>query len=100
MCLNTTQTLSNLVSNGSWSSSDPTIASIDPNSGLVIALLPGNVTMTYSLTSGNCTSVPVTFTINVGNSMNFTTTILNNPTTCLGSDGRISLENLNKLKKF
>ena len=95
MCLNTTQTLSNLVSNGSWSSSDPTIASIDPNSGLVIALLPGNVTMTYSLTSGNCTSVPVTFTINVGNSMNFTTTILNNPTTCLGSDGRISLENLN-----
>ncbi|MEO6489289.1 MAG: DUF4082 domain-containing protein [Ferruginibacter sp.] len=45
---------------GAWASSDPLIATIDPVTGLVTALLPGTVNITYTVSTG-CNN-PVTST--------------------------------------
>jgi gliding motility-associated-like protein len=55
----TTTTLSNAVSGGTWSSSNPTIAVVNP-SGLVTGILPGTVTITYTLPGGCFSTVLVT----------------------------------------
>jgi hypothetical protein len=52
VCAGSTITLSDLTSGGSWSSSDPSIASINSSSGLLTGVAAGNVIITYSVTSG------------------------------------------------
>ena len=55
--INTTGTLTNAVAGGVWSSSDPTVATIDPNNGNVAGLKIGSTTITYVLTnSSGCTA--------------------------------------------
>ncbi len=56
VCLGSTTALSNVSSPGTWSSSDPTIASISSSSGVVSGGAPGTVTITYTLSSTSCTA--------------------------------------------
>ena len=63
VCPTGTTTLSNATPLGVWTSLNPIIATVD-SSGIVTGVNPGNATITYSLTSGGCTSI-VSATVNV-----------------------------------
>ncbi len=56
----TTTTLSDAVGGGLWSSSNPSIASVGPTTGLVTGIGPGTVTITYTLSGGCYTTVLLT----------------------------------------
>lgn len=47
-----TSTLSNSVSGGTWSSSNPLIATVNPSTGAVTGVAPGPVTITYTTPDG------------------------------------------------
>jgi len=65
-CVNTSTSLSNSQAGGSWSSSNPSIATINPTTGLISALSSGSTTITYTYANSfNCTSTANTaFTVN------------------------------------
>ena len=66
ICAGSTTTLSNINSGGTWSSSNTSVASINPSSGFVTANTSGSTTITYSYTNSNgCISSPVTTTVTV-----------------------------------
>ncbi len=52
VCIGFSITLGNTSTGGTWSSSDPTIATIAPGSGIVVGVSSGVATMTYTLASG------------------------------------------------
>lgn len=52
MCTGTSNTLTNTVTGGTWTSSSPTVATINTTSGNVSALTAGGTTITYKLTNG------------------------------------------------
>ena len=52
VCIGFSITLGNTSSGGTWSSSDPTIASIAPGSGIVVGVASGIATITYTLATG------------------------------------------------
>jgi hypothetical protein len=54
VCPNHTVTLSDAVSGGTWSSSDPAVSAVS-GTGVVTGLSAGTTTITYSITSGGCT---------------------------------------------
>ena len=61
ICAGSTATLSNSTSGGTWSSSNTSVASINPTSGVVTANTSGSTTITYSYTNmDGCISSPVT----------------------------------------
>ena len=66
ICIGATTTLTNTTAGGTWSSSDTTIANINPATGLVTGGAAGGVTIIYSVTNVfGCTSaVSVPFTVN------------------------------------
>jgi gliding motility-associated-like protein len=66
VCQGSTTTLANTTATGTWTSSDNTIATINPGNGLVTGENAGTVTLTYTFTNANgCTSaVSTNFTVN------------------------------------
>ena len=58
LCVNQTITLSNLISGGTWASSDNTKASIN-SSGIVTGIAKGETTITYTVTNAGCSSAAV-----------------------------------------
>ncbi|ATP56804.1 hypothetical protein CPT03_10120 [Pedobacter ginsengisoli] len=58
LCVNQTITLSNLISGGTWASSDNTKASIN-SSGVVMGIAKGETTITYTVTNAGCSSAAV-----------------------------------------
>ena len=54
------RTLSNTVAGGSWSSSNTSVATVDASTGVIAAVANGNADITYTITSGGCTSTAVT----------------------------------------
>jgi trimeric autotransporter adhesin len=57
ICVGTTTTLaSNGVSGGVWSSSIPSVASINPTTGIATGLVAGSTIVTYTVTANGCTS--------------------------------------------
>jgi hypothetical protein len=62
VCVDDSVILTNIVSGGTWSSSNPTRATIDPLIGRVNGLLAGTTVMTYSVGTG-CFNV-LTMTVN------------------------------------
>ncbi len=64
-CAGTSITMSNTVSGGVWSSSDMSIATIDAATGVVAAVASGTVVISYTVTSGVCSSYS-TYTLTVG----------------------------------
>jgi len=63
ICAGSTTTLADSVSGGTWSSSDVTIATVDPVTGIVSGVATGSATITYMV--GTCTA---TMIVNVGTS--------------------------------
>ncbi len=52
ICMNTTTNFSSSVLGGTWTSSNPSIATINPSSGLVSGIEAGSDTMSYTVTNG------------------------------------------------
>lgn len=63
VCVGSTITLTN-AGGGTWSSSDPTVATVDPVTGVVFGVALGTVTITYSVGTG-CSSTKVVNVITV-----------------------------------
>ena len=65
VCIGATATVVDAVSGGSWSSSNPSVATVDA-SGNVLGITNGTVTLTYTVTTGaGCSSgVTASFTVN------------------------------------
>jgi gliding motility-associated-like protein len=66
VCQGSTTTLANTTATGTWTSSDNTIATINPGNGLITGENAGTVTLTYTFTNANgCTNaVNTNFTVN------------------------------------
>ncbi len=66
-------TLSDLTANGVWTSSNPTVASINSN-GVVTAIGQGTSTISYTVTTGSCSNVATTtYTVNAAPTPTITT---------------------------
>ena len=69
LCTTTTFTYtSNGDAGGTWNSSDPLVATINPTTGLVTALLVGTTNITYTINTGcsvPVTSAPLALTVNL-----------------------------------
>ena len=63
VCVGSNDTLSDTSTGGLWSSSDPTIAYIDPITGIITGMSSGSAIITYALSGG--TGCFVTTTVNV-----------------------------------
>jgi hypothetical protein len=60
LCLGNTYTLTNDSTGGAWSSSNTTVATIDPATGVVTTADSGNTTITYQLAGGCQSTLAVT----------------------------------------
>ena len=60
VCVGATVSLTNTVSGGTWTSSTPSIASVNSATGLVTGIALGTATITYCLSTGCCVSKTVT----------------------------------------
>jgi hypothetical protein len=58
--ITSSRTLSNSVAGGSWSSSNTAVATVNASTGVVTPVANGNADITYSITTGGCTSSDVT----------------------------------------
>ncbi|MFP5437433.1 MAG: T9SS sorting signal type C domain-containing protein [Bacteroidia bacterium] len=56
VCTDTPVTLSSATTGGTWTSSNPAIATVDATSGAVTGLSAGTVTITYTVTTSGCSS--------------------------------------------
>ena len=66
LCSGNTTTASSTIAGGTWTSSDPLVATVDLNTGVVNALTAGTSTMTYTvLGTAGCLGTNATSTINV-----------------------------------
>uniref|UniRef100_UPI00292F66A9 beta strand repeat-containing protein n=1 Tax=Pedobacter gandavensis TaxID=2679963 RepID=UPI00292F66A9 len=84
ICLGSTSAFSSTVSGGTWSSSDPSVATIDPGSGLVTSVANGSATMTYTVSgTGNCADVSATRNVAVS-SVSSAGTLRGTQDVCLG----------------
>jgi gliding motility-associated-like protein len=55
-CVGSSINLTNTTSNGIWSSNDPSVATINPNTGSVNFISAGSTTINYAVTVNGCTS--------------------------------------------
>lgn len=79
VCPGATTTLSDATAGGTWSSADNAIATVN-SSGVVTGITPGNVVISYTVTSGGC-SAAATATVNV-----LTPTAVSGPSAvCIGN---------------
>jgi len=60
VCAGLSTTLSDATTGGTWSSSNPSIASVGPSTGVVTGVLAGSVTITYVLSTGCAATLPFT----------------------------------------
>ncbi len=64
ICVGTTSQLLNDTDGGIWSSSNNTIATVNASTGLVTAIAPGTITISYTVTDGNGCSDTEVVTVN------------------------------------
>ncbi len=85
ICAGTTTTLSSTGSTGgTWSSGNPSIATVDPNTGMVTGVAAGNVIITYQVITSNCGNGKATFTMFISPGAN-AGTISGPSSVCAGS---------------
>ena len=77
VCVGLTTSLTDGTSGGSWSTSTPTVALVDPVTGIVTGVSGGTSTITYMMPTGCMNTVVVT--------VNPVTPIYNNAPVCVGS---------------
>lgn len=66
VCVGLTTTFSSTVTGGTWTSSDPLIASINSANGIITGVAAGTATMTYLVTgTGGCANASATRTVTV-----------------------------------
>ena len=66
VCVALTTTFSSTQTGGTWSTSDGTIATIDPSTGVITGIASGTATMTYTVTgTGGCPNATDTRTVTV-----------------------------------
>ena len=87
VCATATITLTDATSGGAWTSSDPSLATVDATSGVVTGVAAGNPTITYTI-SNTCGSVYSTVAVTVNAaptvaSITGTTTVCPSATTTL-----------------
>ena len=58
-CIGVSTTLSDATPGGAWSSGDPSIATVDPATGVVTGVHGGSTAIIYSVGAGCTTSIPV-----------------------------------------
>ena len=63
LCISETMTLSPAFG-GTWTSSDATVATVNPSTGVVTALMDGSVSFTYVATATGCSATTPVVTIN------------------------------------
>ncbi len=66
VCQGLTVSLSDPTSGGTWSSSDPSLASVDPATGIVTGVSPGTGTISYTAPGGCANTVPFSITAGAG----------------------------------
>jgi gliding motility-associated-like protein len=64
LCVQNVVTLTNTMAGGTWSTSDPAIATVDATSGAVSGVTPGTLTVTYTSASGCVITMPLTVNVN------------------------------------
>ena len=79
VCVNSNTTLTPSITGGEWSSGSPSVATIDPSTGVVLGLSAGSSVMTYSVTVTGCVGTTTT-TVTVNPLP--TLTIVNPPAVC------------------
>ncbi|GAA4339092.1 hypothetical protein GCM10023184_35970 [Flaviaesturariibacter amylovorans] len=77
-CVGTNTQLTNATPGGTWTSSNPAVATVNATTGMVTLWTPGTAVITYTVTSGGC-SASATFTI--------TSTLVSPPGTISGGPG-------------
>jgi uncharacterized protein YjdB len=77
VCVGTTITLTNTVTDGTWSSSDIAKATVDPSTGVVAGISLGTVTISYTSTN-SCGTGTITKAVTVQPLSACTTSIYNN----------------------
>lgn len=90
LCRGANIQLSNAVAGGLWSSSQPSIASINPNNGLVSGNTPGMATISYTVkdaSTGCSNTVTNTVTINTNDFLSITA----NPTGTVNEGSNLTL---------
>jgi gliding motility-associated-like protein len=90
VCTGATITLQSATAGGVWSTSDPAIATINQNTGLITGIAPGTATITYTVTNANSCSASkeAIVTVNplpVVNAITGTLTLFESGTTTLSS---------------
>src|SRR5262249_37926698 len=80
VCVSGTETLTHSIPGGTWSSSNPSVATIGSSSGIISGVAIGTTTITYNVSGHITTSViSVVSTPDAGS-------ISGTPTTCLGTE--------------
>ncbi len=88
VCTGLGVTLASTVSGGTWSSSNPAVATADASSGLVTGVVAGTSTITYTVT-GACGTVFSTQEVSVTTSAT-AGTLTGDDALCIGTSGTIS----------
>lgn len=83
ICLGSSSSLSSLTPGGTWSISNPVVASVGVGTGIVNGLTVGTATVTYSLATGCRTTATISVT-------NIPAAILGVPNVCVGSTTSLS----------
>ena len=66
VCFGSTTTFSSTVSGGAWTSSDITVATVNPSNGIITGVAAGTATITYTVTgTGGCADITATRTVTV-----------------------------------
>jgi hypothetical protein len=96
ICFPSSGLLSSSLSGGTWSSSDPNIATIDPISGIVKSKSAGQATISYSLPNKtpNCPNAISSFIVTISKPISPIITI--NPATCLKA-GNVMVDNYKQI---
>jgi uncharacterized protein YjdB len=85
LCVGSTDVFASTVTGGVWSSSNSAIATVNAATGLVTAVAPGTVSITYSVAaSGGCSGADATRSV-VVSAAPISGTLSGNQTICVGS---------------
>jgi gliding motility-associated-like protein len=90
VCAGLSINLTNATSGGSWTTSNASIATVNPSTGLVTGVAQGAVTITYTVTNGNGCVNSTSSLINVGVGLTAMVPLTGNNTICAGTTTQVT----------